>query len=218
MKNCPSCKIKVGGDFQFCPLCQNALSGEPSEYYFPRPQKLKSLSLFYRIQLLAAFAVAVICLIADLLLKINTGFHWCWIAVLAIAVGEIVTHLLVRRHSEIYYFFTTISVGVAVLIAAGAYFFGFTALAFEFILPGLFIGVTGTLFAFCLIDKKGNVLPNLLCYVLVCVIPPVVLLVQNKEPPFMWDIALGVGLVALVGTIIFKGSTVFNEINKRLHM
>ena len=61
-------------------------------------------------------------------------------------------------------------------------------------------------------------LPNLLCYVLVCVIPPVVLLVQNKEPPFMWDIALGVGLVALVGTIIFKGSTVFNEINKRLHM
>lgn len=218
MKNCPACKIKVGGEFQYCPLCQNELIGEASELYFPRPDKLKQLSLIHKIQIFAAFVAGVACLTLDCIAGLNGGVHWSLLSTAGIIVGEIIAWRLLRKRGGIHYYIANISAGAILLLLLAAWLFGFWEFSFVYLLPSLVMLTIGGLFAFCLIDKEGDVMPYLLGFILSGAIPALVLMARQKEVPLLWYISLITALTALVGAIIFKGSRVFSEIEKRLHL
>lgn len=218
MKTCPACRIKVGGEFRQCPLCQNELLGEDGEIYFPKMDKLKQLSLIYKIQLFAVFVAGVAAITLDCIVGLNNGVHWSILTTISIIVGEIIAWRLIRKRSGIYYYIANITTGVILLMLPAAWLFGFRQINYEYILPSLFLAAIGSLFAFTLIDKKDNVLPYLLSFIFFGALPGIVLMIRQKEIPLLWYIALIAGVTALVGTIIFKGGQVFSEIEKRLHM
>ena len=35
MITCPHCHVQIGGDSEYCPLCQNRLPGTPDAAYWP---------------------------------------------------------------------------------------------------------------------------------------------------------------------------------------
>ncbi|MGN1119151.1 MAG: DUF6320 domain-containing protein, partial [Oscillospiraceae bacterium] len=181
MKTCPACKIKVGGEHRYCPLCQNELLGENSELYFPRPDKLKQLSIIYKIQIFISFVAGVVCLVLDCLLGLNGGVHWSMLTTAGIIVAQFVTWRLFRKRSGVYYYIANICAGVMVLLLPTAWLFGIWDFIFVFILPSLFLGAIGSLFAFTLVDKEGDVLPYLLSYIVVGAVAPIVLMVRQQE-------------------------------------
>ena len=116
MRHCPACGIKVSGGFQYCPLCQNELLGEKSEFCFPPPQKLRSISLLYKIQLFVSFTAVMISLALDFLFELNGGIHWSAIAAAGVITSQIVAWRLLRRHPGVYYFIVNIGAGLILML------------------------------------------------------------------------------------------------------
>lgn len=219
MKHCPGCSIKVGGSFQFCPLCQNELLGEDTESYFPAPVKLKSLSMLYKSLLFAATASLLICLVLDYMIGLHGELHWSILSTIGIIDAEIVAWRLIRsRRRLLHNYITNISVGVVILLLAAAYWLGFWELCVTWLLPSVCLAVTGSLFVLCFIDRKNNVLPYLLSYLVLAEIAPAVMAIRGKELPLLWNIMVLAGAVELLGVVVFKGGLLLNELRKRFHL
>ena len=73
MKTCPHCHIQVGGSAQYCPLCQNRLSGPAGEPYFPATApRIHRASLLYKIVAFVLSALIVVAGAFDFLLMEDT--------------------------------------------------------------------------------------------------------------------------------------------------
>lgn len=218
MKKCQSCNIEVGGNFSYCPLCQNELVGEQEERYFPPIKEKKAQSLFYKIQLFFSLAVLILCISLDYMMELHGGLHWSIITTAWIIVLQLTIRQLMRKHSAAVYFVSYISLAIAVVLLVSAYYLNYMTFCLQYILPSICMYVLVVLFLFCLLDKKGNVMVYLLVTILISIAPNVVLLLHHKKPPILWSICFVVGAISLLGLIVFTGSKVFNEIHKRLHI
>ena len=92
MKNCPYCKIEVGGNLKKCPLCQSKLNGEAEQAYFPQQTTLKIQSFFYKLQLFIVWTLVIASLGIDFLFHITPfptlQIHWSLIVAMWLIVFE----------------------------------------------------------------------------------------------------------------------------------
>lgn len=219
MRNCPVCNIKVGGSYDFCPLCQNELAGDKTDVtnYFPPEIELRKKSMVYKIQLFASVAAAIVAIVLDFVIGLHGRIHWSVISTSGVIVSQIVIKRLLRKSSVLVDYIINITVSTLVLLILFSHYLNFMPFTFQYVLPPLFIAMLGTMFGFFLADKKGKVLPYLITVTALCIIVPVVLIIIKRKS-LLWDITLMSGLVSLAGLIIFKGSKLVNELHKRFHM
>lgn len=219
MRTCSVCNIKVGGNTDYCPLCQNELSGNKTDMqcYFPPEVDLRKKSMFYKIQLFASVTAAIIALVLDFVMGLHGRIHWSIISTAGVIASQIVVKRLLRKSSVFIDYIINITVCSLVLLILFSHYLNFMPFTFEYILPPVFIAMLGCLFAFFLADKKGKVLPYLIAVTVLCIVIPSVLIIIKRKT-LLWDITLITGLVSLAGLIIFKGSKLLNELHKRFHM
>lgn len=217
MKYCPGCRMKVGGNFDQCPLCQNDLQGEGEENIFPFSVKLNKQSFLYKLQLFLCLAVLIVCLALDFLMGIKEEKHWSLLALVWIIGSQICIRGLIKKHSTISRIVSYISVGAAVFLAYTFWFLSCMPVYLKYVLPSMCCATLIIHFIFSMADKAKNALVYFLVNILVAVVPNLAMVALGKEVPMLWTICLMVSGVTFAGLVIFKGGKVLTEIQKRLN-
>ncbi|SDB23147.1 hypothetical protein SAMN02910298_01129 [Pseudobutyrivibrio sp. YE44] len=220
MKNCPYCKIEVGGDLKKCPLCQSRLMGEPEEQYFPTQTILKFQSLFYKLQLFIAWIIIIASLGLDYLfnltLKPYGDFHWSLLVLMWILAFEFAVKRVFKKGMDAARVLSINVVIVMIMLCITAYYFGFLKIAIYWVMPNVVMATMIANFVFSMIDKSGNAMAYLLTNVLIGILPYIAFYILKKNCPVEWIVCLLVSFMLFVGAIIFRGREVVYEIQRRL--
>ena len=220
MKNCPYCKIEVGGDLKKCPFCQSKLVGEAEERYFPTQTILKIQSFFYKLQLFLVW-VAIIALVGldfffGVKLYQSCNFHWSLLFVMWLLAFEMSIIRLFKKGMNAARVLSISAVSIMIMLGITAYYIGFFKIFVYWVLPNAVMATMIANFIFAMIDKSGNAMGYLLTNLLMGVLPYIAFYLMQKNSPLEWIICLLVSIALLIGAIIFRGREVVNEIQRRL--
>lgn len=220
MKNCPYCKIDVGGNLKKCPLCQSRLVGEDEDKYFPTQLKLKFQSFFFKFQLFIVWIVIISALWLDYIFKLPFGqyggFHWSLLVLMWLFGFEFSIIHVFKKGMDASRVLSIVVVSVMLMVCITAYYFGVLRWVLTWVTPIVVMGTIIANFVFSMIDKSGNAMVYLLTDLLIGIIPYFVFLTLKKNCPIEWQICLLVSFIIFVGAIIFRGREVINEIQRRL--
>ena len=98
MITCPHCHVQIGGDSEYCPLCQNRLPGTPDAAYWPATApRIHRAGMLYKIVAFIALGCCMAVGAVDFLLIDTPHTHWSLLAVLWVIVGLLVLRGILRR-------------------------------------------------------------------------------------------------------------------------
>ena len=222
MKNCPYCKIEVGGNLKKCPLCQSKLTGKDEKPIFPTQTILKIQSFFYKLQSFIVWTLIIVALGLDFLFNIKPfpgfTFHWSLILLMWMLAFEFGIMRLFKKGFSSSRILTSFVLIVMAMLGVTAYYFRLLPYFLEWVVPVVLIGTMTANFVLAMIDKSGNSMVYLLSNLLVGVLPYISLYLMGKDCPVAWVVALLVSVIFFVGAIIFKGREVVSEIQRRLNV
>lgn len=222
MKNCPYCKIEVGGNLKKCPLCQSKLNGVGEQAYFPMQTTLKIQSFFYKIQLFIVWIVVIWSLGLDFLLHVKVwptvDIHWSLIVSMWLIVFEFGIIRLFKRGISSARIMTLFVFIVLIVMMITAYYVGYLRFVLDWVAPVVVMGTLIANFVLAMIDKNGNAMVYLLTNLVVGVLPYIVFYFAERDCPMTWIVCLMVSVILFVGAIIFKGREVVGEIQRRLYV
>ncbi len=224
MKNCPYCKIEVGGNLKKCPLCQSKLNGEPERQYFPKQTTLKLQSFFYKVQLFIVWTIVIAALGVDFLFHVQIpafiGIHWSLLVAMWLIVIEFGIVRLFKRGLSSSRIVTLFVFIVLIMLTITSYYVGREQFKFviDWVLPVVIMGTLVANFVFAMIDKNGNAMVYLLTNLVVGILPYIVFYFVGRDCPVAWIVCLMVSVILFVGAIIFKGREVAGEIQRRLNV
>jgi FtsH-binding integral membrane protein len=219
MKTCPKCKILVGGKTEYCPLCQSELVGESTEPIWPSVEpKARRFSMFFKILSFSMLAACVICITIDLLTP--SRLHWSVIVLMCTVAFLIMLRVAMRRYQNVPRLLFQLLLAVSVVTIACDVFAGYTGFSIRWVVPILCMITLSVNFILAFIKKSfaENSLVYVLLNILVGVVPYVLLFFSSEERPFIWVVCLVESILTFLGLVIFKGHTLWAELQKRLHM
>ena len=217
MKMCPSCKIRIEGALEQCPLCQNELQGESSEAVFPSGQLLKKQSFLYKLQMLIFLAAMVISLMLDFKLGFHGSLHWSLFVAIWVIGGEICTRGLIRNHAHPTRIITYIAIWLAILVSPTLLVLGLKNILVLYVLPGLQIVVMILNFVFTMLDKSHNALVYLLSIAAISLVTSAIIILFVDLNDILWVACATVSIILLMAISIFRGKRTKSEIRKRLN-
>ena len=228
MKNCPYCKIKIGGNLTKCPLCQSKLMEEKNipakdeDAYFPKLEAQQKRSFFYKLQLFIVWIVLIVGIGLDFMFGLRLpsfpNLHWSLILALQLVAFEFGIMRQFRPGTGSARKVTMMMLIILALLSVTAYFFGFLTLTLDLIVPIVLTGCIIANFVLAMVDKQGNTMAYLLSGFLFGVIPSTILFIIRQDMPLAWSICMIVSVILLVGAIIFKGRAVATEIQRRFNI
>lgn len=220
MKTCPNCKIRVGGDPEYCPLCQSQLLGEGEAPRYPHvvPEQ-RRYSLAYKIIAFILLTAVVICMAVDFLV-VDGALHWS-LPVLIGVVGTLILlrALMKRRRNAPKLLFQTLVLVSAVLVLCD-WATGWHRFSVNYAVPILCTAalVLNAVFAYVNRHFTENGLVYLLLNIVVGALPYLAFLLSPEQVPMAWTICLIVGIITFLSLVIFKGRDLWVELQKRLHL
>lgn len=221
MKKCTSCNASVDEAFEYCPLCQNGLEeGTESVGYpaFPKQDGIKRLSLFYKIQLFIAVMVVIICAAVDYWFGVHGDKHWSIVVFICVLVVELMISPLLRKRSVPVYFVSYLALMLAIAFYAIASYMGGKNVCVNITIPIIILFTLTFNFIASLADKNGNALVFSICNIVMGIILPFAMFATSSSVPVLWSSCFIASVIMLIGLIIFKGTVVFREVQKRLNM
>ncbi|MCR5468003.1 MAG: hypothetical protein K6F37_03500 [Lachnospiraceae bacterium] len=221
MNSCPHCNIKVGGDREKCPLCQSTLLGEGEMPHWPKPERLRQVSLAVKIINFVLLSVAVVFLAFDFLILPPGHKHFSLVIFFAgLVIYSLIGHFLRRRANVPRILFQSMLV-LSILFILIGWYLGFRGIILYWVMPILCSTTLVLNFIFSFIDKgfTEDSLVYILLNIVVGIIPYVAIYLHRwAQPPMTWTITLIISVITFIGLVIFKGRRVFTEMEKRLHM
>lgn len=219
MRYCPSCKINVEGSHKRCPICQNRLSGDASEDIYPPIGALKAGSLLYKIQLFIALSIMAVSLASEFLLGVTTTFHWSLLVCVWVIGSELWLRAVIYGHKNPGRVVSLNAWWLALLVMfTFLIIHDISTIYFWYIMPAIAIAAQVLLFIFMLVDRSHNCLAYFLGCSFLCVIMGILCMVITKQKTLLWVICLLAGVLGFLGSVVFKGRTVPDELEKRFHL
>lgn len=214
--------MNIGGDHEFCPLCQSGLSSDnvqsAIDNVWPDPLALKKQSILYRIQLFILITLGIVCFSLDFFFDLKVEAHWSLIVVIWILAFEFFLKKLMRRRVLLPRILTMVIVMISLLMLVTGRFFGFFYISAGIVVPILCSIAACLNFIFCMIDKSQNAMVYTLCNILVAACIYLILYILPIKPPMAWSVCIMITLICLAGVFVFKGKAMLIEIQKRLFM
>ena len=219
MKTCPHCKIKVGGTFEQCPLCQSVLMGDATPDRFPKNETIRGRSLPLRIITFVLITGAVVCLSLDFLFIKKEHVHfglialtWC-IAVLWFVLSTVKNRPILSKAISLAVLLLSIAAVLTEIIV------DYQAITTTYVVPYLISAALVANFLLSFLDKreKQNGTFYVLWSIFIGIIPCVVVIIRRAVTPLAWEICFFISVIAFIGLLVFKGKAVFLELYKRLH-
>ena len=219
MRNCPYCRIEVGGVAEKCPLCQSRLLGEAETAYFPVHETLKFRMMLYKIQMFAVWCIVIIGIgldfLFDLKFKAFPTLHWSLILAMWLIVSE---YGIVRRFNPETGSARTVTkmvVLILIMLLITAHYFDFMWLAWDWMVPVVLTGMVTANFVLTMIDKHRNAMAYLLSGLVFGLLPSIIIYFRNEKMPPAWNICMIISVILLAGAIVFKGRSVAKELQRR---
>ena len=220
MKSCPKCKIKVGGNAECCPLCQNTLVGTDEMPYWPATEPPgRRISLLYKILAFGMLAGCIICVTVDLLAQ-ESNFHWSAIVVVCtLAVLGMLRYAL-RRYQGVPRLLFQILLTASVVLYLCDRMTGYSGFSVRWVIPILCMATLTANFILSFIRGPfaENGLVYLLLNILIGFVCCIMLLCTRHMLPLIWVVCLLFSLITLLGLAVFQGRTLAAELHKRLHL
>ena len=228
MKNCPYCKIDVGGGLVKCPLCQSKLMGEndscsdTDDLYFPKLEAQQFRSFFYKLQLFIVWIVLIAGIGMDFMIHLRLpafpDLHWSLLLAMWLVAFEFVIMRQFRPGTGSARKVTMMVLITLGLLSVTAYYFNFLEITLDLIIPIVLTGAMIANFVLAMVDRNGNTMAYLLSGLLFGVIPSIILYFTKEEMPLAWTICLIVSVSLFVGAVIFRGRAVAAEIQRRFNV
>ena len=219
MKYCSKCSVHVRGSEDFCPLCQQELTGQktPSPYPFI-PAIFKQHPLFLRLLALSTAGATIICVIINLLLP-QSGF-WSVYVFLGILYFWLSLIIILREKQSL---IKNIVMQTIVFSLFGLIFdllTGWHGWSLNFFLPlSISVGLISTTL---LVRIKKIPAANYLFYLIIIfifsLIPLGLLIFQQITIPLPTYICLGLIILAFLELFLFHRENLFQELQKRFHL
>lgn len=227
MKECPYCRIKVGGNETYCPLCQKPLTGQGEDAYFPATApKIHRVSMLFKVICFLVLSGVIISLGVDYLILEGDHLHFSVLVLLWSLAGLFFVRILLGRRYNGPLLAFQLLVVVMVLSVFTDVYLGFTGISVDLVVPVL-CSVTLLLnFLYAFINSRftANALVYLLMNIVIGVLPYLLLLLRIDHfgwpdgSATAWVVCLLISVITFLCLVIFKGRTLWTEIEKRLHM
>ncbi len=216
---CTYCHIEVGSNAKVCPLCQNQLTGEIEEEYWPSPKDLARHSTLWKVFLFICLVVCTLCFFIDYLFNESMHFHWSLAVIAWVIVVDIMLARFIKSHRSVPKIIFQSMLVFLIMIYLTGWYCGFRETSLDMIMP-IVCSVTLVLnFIFSFIDAKftESSLLYMLLNIVVGVVPYIAIYLSRGTDPVTWTITLLISVITFIGLAVFKGKTMLVEIHKRLH-
>ena len=98
MRTCPHCHIAIGGDSEYCPLCQNRLSGPAEAPWWPHlTAPVHRFAMLYKIVAFLLLAGTVVAAAVDFLLIETPHRHGSLLLQVWVLAALLVLRWVLRR-------------------------------------------------------------------------------------------------------------------------
>lgn len=226
MKNCPHCNVKVGGNLEKCPLCQNTLSGEGERDHWPIIKLNTKRFKAFRIVTFAAIATCIINLALDYLFISAEHPSWSPIAVAWILVSGWTLESVIKRHYNLLQTTFLGMIAISFLCQISEFYIHlswdvpYLGITSGYVIPILCSLNMVSNFVLSFIDKQftDHSLIYMFLNILVGVVPWIALFFYEGLPPLTWSICMVINVLAFVALFVFKRRTVLSEFKKRFHI
>ncbi len=217
MKVCKKCKVKVKTDSDFCPLCQNKLTGKQEENVFPYiPTIYKKYFTFFRILLLVSIIISLTCIAIDLMIN---SYHFSIFVVMGFICLFVILKIALTKRDSVFKTILWQLVILALIAISWDYFTGWHSWSLSYVLPILCIvgSISISIMAIVLKDYLDEELFYFICIVLIGIIPLIFVftdIVTIKVPSI---ISSFLNLVCFFSLLILKYKDVKEELKRRMH-
>lgn len=226
MKNCPHCKINVGGNISRCPLCQNSLSGEGEKDYLP---KLKLNTKRYKAFRIVVFSVLAVCLINLALDFVFFTFdHPSWSPIVLawlLGSGWLLENIIKKHYNLLKILFVSV-ITVCLLLLFTESFISlawdvpYLFITMKWCIPILLSGNIVANFVLSFVDKHFTEHSLIFMFqnIMGGIIPWfVILIVMGGLPPIAWSVCLVINCLAFMGLMVFNTHAAIEEFKRRFH-
>lgn len=219
MQKCEKCGVSLAGSHTFCPLCQGPVTGtpHPEEEIFPLIP-LKGHRLWIRIMAFISISVAGICLAVNLAFPF--GGWWCLFVIAGLACLWLSASFAVIKRRNIPKGIVW-QVFILSLLAIGwDHFTGKHGWSVNYVVPLL---CTCTILSMMVVGKimklkVADYLVYLILNILFGTIPLLFLLLQWANVRWPSLLCITISLLSLAGLIIFRGNSLWAELQRRTHL
>ncbi len=218
MRRCDFCRITVGGNENKCPLCQNRMSGEPTESMWPQEKELRRKHVLYKLQLFLLMAAVVCAVSFDFLFRFNSGFHWSMLLVLWVAGFEITVRYIFKNGRGISGHITYTVYMLVFLLFVTGYFTGVRYVIIGWVIPIIVIVTLVVNFIFTMTRATENAMVYFLTNFLVGFLPYIALVLLRRRITGPWILSLMISAIAFIGIVVFRGNALRTELEKRMNV
>ena len=222
MKTCEKCRITVGTNREFCPLCQRKLSGEAEqgqEEIFPHlPFYYKQYHLFFRILIFASITAGAVSLLTNFL--IPTRIWWSLIVIAGIVCMWMILATAIKKRHNITKGVLSLAVLISVCTGAIDYSTGFYRWSVNYVIPILllFAMIAIVILARVLHSRTEDYLIYLIVNGLFGLVPLLFLLLGWITVRWPSLCCIMVSFLSLAGIFVFSKMDPRAELKKRLHI
>lgn len=218
MRMCPNCKIKVGGDLEHCPLCQNELQGEAGEPIYPKEIYIKKQPFIYKLQMHLTITAMIVSLALDFMVKLHKNIHWSFFVLIWGIGGQFLAKGLLRRHACPTQIISSSVTWLIIMVSPTLLILGFKDIYVLYVLPGILSLSMVLNFIFTMVDRKKNAFAYIIGNCVIALVVSIIFLCLVKSDKLIWAVCWMLSLVFLTAMGIFHGKKTMSELRRRLNM
>lgn len=226
MKQCPHCKVNIGGDLPRCPLCQNSLTGEGEREYWPKLKLNTKRTKAFRIVVFSVLAVCFINLALDFIFF--TFDHPSWSPIVLawlLGSGWILENIIKKHYNLLKILFVSVLAVCVLSLLTEFYIYlvwdtPYLFITLEYIIPVLLSGNIVANFVLSFVDKHFTEHSLIFMFqnIFAGIIPWFIILIVIGLPPISWSVCLVINCLAFMGLMIFNRRAAIEEFKKRFHI
>ena len=222
MKYCNKCKIDVAGHLTYCPLCQNELiksENTTEEDLFPDTyETYTSHHTVLKVLGFISITVAMIAVLINCLFP--TKVWWSLLVVVTVGCAWLSLAVAISKHRNILKYMLYQSIIICLFAMFLDFLTGYTGWSLSLVLPIVF---TLAMIIMYLLSKilhlqTGDYIIYLLLDALFGILPLILLVTLKFEIRIPSLICILVSAISVTALIIFEGKSIYQELNRRLHV
>lgn len=223
MKKCSKCNVTVNTNYKTCPLCFNELTeteGEVNELFKPRELEQKKPSvkkILTKIFLFISIIAIVVCVTINLMVKPLP--LWSLLVVLGIVyVWILVIHTILSKRNIFEKLVLQIGTLIGLLFVC-QWISGGRQWMVDYVIPCISMAIMLVLFILCLSLKNHQGLVSFfIMNIILAALSGILLLCHVPNFALLNIITCILGVVTILGVMLFSGSALKTEFSKKFHV
>lgn len=223
MKKCENCGVNVNTSHNTCPLCNRELvdigGKKPSDVFKPyeQVQENKTKQILYKLFMFLSIIAISVCVAINLLtqvlplwsLIVIIGIVYCWV---------LIVHTILSRRSIFEKIFLQIGVILALLFVC-EWISSSDKWMVDYVIPSISIVV---ILVFFILSQSLKYHKGLLAFfIMTCILTllsGILLLCNVLTFTLLNDITVIVGVIGILGMLLFSGGVLKTEFSKKFHL